>query len=151
MTKEQIKKYQERDQNIAKMMTHIDILSKNFMGVGTKTVNGVGVCEVNLDEEQFEVMHYEKVKFEANHRGGHNANYPRPYGNQGWNRDEGLRDSDKDWSDCNATCKERKREKDRYVPPQSVKILRNPRVVVRKTYYHENSTRLNGPTICRKK
>jgi len=49
MTKEQIEKDQERDQNMAKMMTQLDILAKNVMGAGASSVNFMGVRGVNLD------------------------------------------------------------------------------------------------------
>lgn len=41
---------------MARMMTQLDILSKNFMGGGTKSVNYVGVCEVKPNEAQFEAL-----------------------------------------------------------------------------------------------
>uniref|UniRef100_M1DRN5 Retrotransposon gag protein n=1 Tax=Solanum tuberosum TaxID=4113 RepID=M1DRN5_SOLTU len=50
MTKEQIEKDQERDQNMAKMMTQLDILAKNMMGSGLKSVNVVGVGRANPEE-----------------------------------------------------------------------------------------------------
>ena len=38
--------------------------------------------------------------------------------NQGWNKDEGWKDRDREWRDRkNPTCKERDRENDRYVSP----------------------------------
>ncbi|WMV09160.1 hypothetical protein MTR67_002545 [Solanum verrucosum] len=42
LTKEHIEKDKERDQNMANMMTQLDILAKNVMGTGTKSVNDVG-------------------------------------------------------------------------------------------------------------
>uniref|UniRef100_M1DZ77 Integrase core domain containing protein n=1 Tax=Solanum tuberosum TaxID=4113 RepID=M1DZ77_SOLTU len=50
LTKEELEKDQERDQNMAKMMTQLDILAKNVMGAGAKSVNVVGVGCVNPDE-----------------------------------------------------------------------------------------------------
>uniref|UniRef100_M1DBJ4 Integrase core domain containing protein n=1 Tax=Solanum tuberosum TaxID=4113 RepID=M1DBJ4_SOLTU len=97
---------------MAKMMTQLDILAKNVMGAGARSVNAVGVGCVNPDEAKFEALYNEKVKFVPNQRGGYRANYPRPGGNQGWNRDEDWRDCDKEWRNHNATWKEREKEKD---------------------------------------
>lgn len=38
---------------MAKMMAHLDILAKNIMGVGTKSVNAIGVSGVNPKEAKF--------------------------------------------------------------------------------------------------
>jgi len=42
LRKEQIKKDHERDENIAKIITQNDLLSKHVMGGGTRSVNAVG-------------------------------------------------------------------------------------------------------------
>lgn len=41
MSKEKIKKELEREENMDKMMTQIDLLSKNFMEGGFKSVDAV--------------------------------------------------------------------------------------------------------------
>uniref|UniRef100_M1DL69 Putative plant transposon protein domain-containing protein n=1 Tax=Solanum tuberosum TaxID=4113 RepID=M1DL69_SOLTU len=69
---------QERDQNMAKIMTQLDILSKNVVGAGTRGVNVVGVGCPNPDESKFEALYNEKVNFLANQGGGYRSNYPRP-------------------------------------------------------------------------
>uniref|UniRef100_M1DZI3 Gag-pol polyprotein n=1 Tax=Solanum tuberosum TaxID=4113 RepID=M1DZI3_SOLTU len=78
LTKEQLEKYQKRDQNMAKMMTQLNILAKNVMGAGARSVNVVGVRCVNPHEAKFEALCNEEVNFLANQGGGYRANYPRP-------------------------------------------------------------------------
>uniref|UniRef100_M1DVH2 Uncharacterized protein n=1 Tax=Solanum tuberosum TaxID=4113 RepID=M1DVH2_SOLTU len=62
---------------MAKIMTQLDILSKNVMGVGTHGVNAVGVRGANPEEMKFEAMYDEEVNFLANQGGGYRSNYPR--------------------------------------------------------------------------
>uniref|UniRef100_M1DQ42 Integrase core domain containing protein n=1 Tax=Solanum tuberosum TaxID=4113 RepID=M1DQ42_SOLTU len=62
---------------MAKMMTQLDILAKNVMGAGSKSVNAVGVRGVNPEYARFEALYNEKVNFLANQRGGYQANYLR--------------------------------------------------------------------------
>uniref|UniRef100_M1D954 Integrase core domain containing protein n=1 Tax=Solanum tuberosum TaxID=4113 RepID=M1D954_SOLTU len=90
LTNEQLEKDQERDQNMAKIMTQLDILSKNVMGAGARSVNDVGVGCVNPNEANFKALYNEEVNFLATQGGGYRSNYPRQGGNQGWNRDEDM-------------------------------------------------------------
>ncbi|WMV58693.1 hypothetical protein MTR67_052078 [Solanum verrucosum] len=53
LSKEQVEKDNERDQNMAKIMTQLDILSKNVVGVGARGVNVVGVRGANLEKMKF--------------------------------------------------------------------------------------------------
>uniref|UniRef100_M1D8A9 Uncharacterized protein n=1 Tax=Solanum tuberosum TaxID=4113 RepID=M1D8A9_SOLTU len=92
LTKDQMEKNQERDQNMAKIMTQLDILSKNVMGVGPRGVNVVGIGYAYLKDAKFYALYNEEVNFLANQGGGYRSNYPRQGGNQGWTRDEGWKE-----------------------------------------------------------
>ncbi|XP_049368430.1 uncharacterized protein LOC125833330 [Solanum verrucosum] len=92
LSKQLIEKDHERDQNMAKIMTYLDILSKNVMGAGARGVNAVGVGCANSEEMKFEALYNEEVNFLASQGGGYRSNYPRQGGNQGWARDEGWKD-----------------------------------------------------------
>ncbi|WMV29353.1 hypothetical protein MTR67_022738 [Solanum verrucosum] len=79
LTKEQMDKNKERDENMAKMMTQRDLLSKHVMGSGWKAINAVRINSgVNPDKAHFEAMYNEEVHFLLNQRGGSPSNYPRP-------------------------------------------------------------------------
>uniref|UniRef100_M1DLF7 Uncharacterized protein n=1 Tax=Solanum tuberosum TaxID=4113 RepID=M1DLF7_SOLTU len=89
ISKEQVEKDNERDQNMAKIMTLLDILSKNVMGTATRSFNVVGVGCAFPDEASFDALYNEEVNFLANH-GGYRSNYPWQGGNQGWASKVGL-------------------------------------------------------------
>uniref|UniRef100_M1BBA1 Integrase core domain containing protein n=1 Tax=Solanum tuberosum TaxID=4113 RepID=M1BBA1_SOLTU len=65
---------------MAEIMTQLDILSKNVMGAGARSVNVVGVGCVNPYEAKFEALYNVKVNFLSNQGGGHRSNYPRQGG-----------------------------------------------------------------------
>ncbi|WMV08303.1 hypothetical protein MTR67_001688 [Solanum verrucosum] len=98
---------------MAKIMTQLDILSKNVMGAGACVVNVVGVRCVNTQEVNFEALYNEEVNFLANQGGGYRSNYPRLCGNQGCGRDDGWKDHE--WRDQNSNWKDG--EEDIYFPP----------------------------------
>lgn len=54
------------------------------------------------------------MNFLSTQGGGYDSNYPRHGSNQGWSRDGGYIDCDREWGDRNANWKDG--EKDRYVP-----------------------------------
>lgn len=62
ISEEQMLKDQERDENMVKIMTQMDLLIKHVMGSGSKSVNvvetGDGKCP---DDERFDVMNNEEV------------------------------------------------------------------------------------------
>uniref|UniRef100_M1DMR5 Putative plant transposon protein domain-containing protein n=1 Tax=Solanum tuberosum TaxID=4113 RepID=M1DMR5_SOLTU len=62
---------------MAKIMTQLDNLSKNFMGAGARSVNAVGVGCANSDESKFEALYNKEVNFLANQGGGYRSNYLR--------------------------------------------------------------------------
>uniref|UniRef100_M1DCE9 Uncharacterized protein n=1 Tax=Solanum tuberosum TaxID=4113 RepID=M1DCE9_SOLTU len=57
-----MEKDQERDQNMAKIMTQLDIFSKNFMGAGARGVNIVGIGYANPEEAKFDALYNEEVE-----------------------------------------------------------------------------------------
>jgi len=104
---------------MAKMMTQLDLLSKNVMGSVTRAVNVVGVSWLNPEDAHFDAFYNEEVSFLENQGGGFRPSYPRPGENHGWNRecDDGWRDREREWCDCNASWNERDGDKERYLSP----------------------------------
>ena len=93
MTKEQLEKNQERDENMAKMMTQIDLLTKYVMNSGLKTVNAIDAGKGHVSEDvKFDTMYEEEVQYLSNQPAGSRPNYPRPGGNPNWNSNEGQRE-----------------------------------------------------------
>jgi len=71
LTKEQLEKKQEHDENMAKMMTQLDLLTKHVMGGSYKVVNVVGASSgMHPDDAQFDTMSNEEVRFLSNQTGG---------------------------------------------------------------------------------
>uniref|UniRef100_M1DB58 Integrase core domain containing protein n=1 Tax=Solanum tuberosum TaxID=4113 RepID=M1DB58_SOLTU len=62
LSEEQVEKYHERDQSMAKIMTQLDILSKNVMGASARGVNVVRVGYANFEEMKFEALFNEEVE-----------------------------------------------------------------------------------------
>ena len=78
-----MEKDQERDHNMDKIMTQLNIFSKNIMGADARSVNIVGVRFANPEVSRFEISYNEEVNFLPNKGGDYLSNYPRQGGNQG--------------------------------------------------------------------
>ncbi|XP_059289056.1 uncharacterized protein LOC132042546 [Lycium ferocissimum] len=97
LTREMIKKEEERDESMAKLVTQMDLLTKHVMGGGSKKVNAVETCEGGPMDEQCFQMHDEEASYVNNLREGSRPNYQGPnqgswrqgQGNQGWNKEQG--------------------------------------------------------------
>ena len=63
LSKEHLEKDQERDQNMEKILTQLNIFSKYFIRAGTRSFNDVGVGCVNPNEAKFEMLYNEEVNF----------------------------------------------------------------------------------------
>ena len=74
---------------MAKIMKHLDILSKNVMGARTNSVNAMVFGSKNHDDMKFEALYSKEVNFLENQGGGYQSKYPRQGGNQGWAIEEG--------------------------------------------------------------
>ncbi|KAK4721417.1 hypothetical protein R3W88_011650 [Solanum pinnatisectum] len=77
MTKEQIEKDQERDQNMAKMMTLLDILAKNNMGVGTKSNRDEGWRDRDRDWPDRNTTQKEREGEKARYLSPHKRQKPK--------------------------------------------------------------------------
>ncbi|XP_059277798.1 uncharacterized protein LOC132031977 [Lycium ferocissimum] len=95
LSRETIKKEEERDETMAKLVTQMDLLTKHVLGGGSKRVNVVGSCEGDsMDEHCFQVCE-EEANFINNQAGGSRPNYQGP--NQGsWRQGQGNQDWNKD-------------------------------------------------------
>ena len=61
MTKEQLEENQERDKNMAKMMTQMHLLTKHVMNSGLKAVNSIDAGKVHVSEDaKFDAMYKEE-------------------------------------------------------------------------------------------
>ncbi|WMV46247.1 hypothetical protein MTR67_039632 [Solanum verrucosum] len=130
LIKEQMENNQERDENMATIMTQMDLSTKHVMGGGYKAVNAISAKSGgNLNDTQFEAMYNGEVQFFSNQAGGSCPSYPRLGGNQGWNRDhdDGWRDRDQELHDRAINCRDRDGDKDRYVPPHERQMLKESR------------------------
>jgi len=90
LTKEQMEKNQEHDENMAKMITQMDLLTKHVMGGGYKAVNAISASSGMIpNDAHFDAMamYNEEVQFLLNQAWVSHPSYPRPGGNQGWNKD----------------------------------------------------------------
>ncbi|KAK4723933.1 hypothetical protein R3W88_026712 [Solanum pinnatisectum] len=77
LSKEKIEKDNEPDQNMAKIITQLDILSKNVMVASAHSVNIVGVGCENPKEMKFEALYNKEVNYLENQGRGYHSNYPR--------------------------------------------------------------------------
>ncbi|WMV54791.1 hypothetical protein MTR67_048176 [Solanum verrucosum] len=65
----------------------MDLLTKHVIGGGYKAMNVVGANSgISLDDAKFETMYNEEVQFLSNLVGDSCPIYPRPSGNQDWNK-----------------------------------------------------------------
>lgn len=99
----------------------------------------VGVGGVTAEEAKFEELYKDEVNFLANQEGVYRENFPTLGGNQGFNRDKGYRDHDREWRDQNYIWKER------YGVTMSIRRLNIFSVTRLKICSHVFSTRLKGP------
>ncbi|XP_060190996.1 uncharacterized protein LOC132620349 [Lycium barbarum] len=125
LTREMIKKEEERDESMAKLVTQMDLLTKHVMGGGSKKVNAVETCEGVPPDEQCFQMYDEEASYVNNLREGSRPNYHGPnqgswrqgQGNQGWNREQGHANW-RDHRDNNQGGYHNHRTTNPYVPPK---------------------------------
>lgn len=83
------------DANMAKVMTRLELLTKNIMGEPKKDINAVAYQgSKDYDEDEYKALH-KYIRMLANYLGGSRPTYQRKRGNQGSND----QDQDRDWSD----------------------------------------------------
>uniref|UniRef100_M1DRD8 Integrase core domain containing protein n=1 Tax=Solanum tuberosum TaxID=4113 RepID=M1DRD8_SOLTU len=92
LTNEQLKKIQESDEYMDKMMTQMTLLTNHVMGIVYEAVNPV---EVKFENKE---VHLVSRLEEVSH-----LSFIRSGGNQGWNiiSEDVWRDHNRDWSDRN--------------------------------------------------
>lgn len=67
ISKAQMLKDQEKDENIAKMMIQMDLLTKHVMGNGSKSVNALALSgSKSYEDDKFDALYYEEVLFLLN-------------------------------------------------------------------------------------
>ncbi|KAF3661041.1 hypothetical protein FXO37_13114 [Capsicum annuum] len=111
------KKYEKKDENMAKVMIQLDLLTKHVMGAPTKAINDVASQgDKGYDEDKTKELN-EEIRILSNYLGVSYFTYQRQGGNQGWND----RDRNRDWRDRenDRYCDLRDKETsyDRYIPP----------------------------------
>lgn len=71
-----MEKDQEKDQNMAKSMKQLEILSKNVIGVVARNFHFKGVSCANTNEAKFEALYSKEVNFLTKQCGSNHLNYP---------------------------------------------------------------------------
>lgn len=100
LTKEQVFKNQEKDENIEKRMTLIDLLTKDVIGT-KKSMNAIGACGSSYQDTIFFYSMYDKeVQFFSNQIEGFRWSFQRLIGNQRWSREQYWSDYENNWRDC---------------------------------------------------
>uniref|UniRef100_M1DTG9 Integrase core domain containing protein n=1 Tax=Solanum tuberosum TaxID=4113 RepID=M1DTG9_SOLTU len=109
VTKEQLTKNQEHDENMTKMMTQMTLLTKHVMGGGYKVVSP--------DDVEFETMYDEEVHFLSRQAWGSRLSYLKSGGNQGWNKncEDGWIGRDRNWCDQDTYWKNKDDTNDHFV------------------------------------